>query len=107
MADLFCRLGPGTADAHRGWQVRLVTHNYLEEVQDSNVIGIIRGEVEPDRYSSPLFLCSVQVRVAVQPQGRLGLRGCGPFQVFLPLLPVSPLPVARPCCWRWPDYWVT
>jgi hypothetical protein len=30
--------------------VRLVVNNYLEDKESSNVIGVIRGEVEPDRY---------------------------------------------------------
>ena len=29
--------------------MRLVTHNYLEDKEDSNIIGLIRGEEEPDR----------------------------------------------------------
>ncbi len=35
---------------NRGWRVRLVVNNYLEDKESSNVIGVIRGEVEPDRY---------------------------------------------------------
>jgi hypothetical protein len=30
--------------------VRLVVNNYLEDKESSNVIGVIRGKVEPDRY---------------------------------------------------------
>ena len=44
------RLGPGWSPKHQGWRVRLVTHNYLEEVKDSNVVGLLRGSEEPDRY---------------------------------------------------------
>ena len=44
------RLGPGPDAAHQGWRVRLVTHNYLEDKEDSNIIGLIRGEEEPDRF---------------------------------------------------------
>ena len=35
---------------HREWKVRLVVNNYLEDKDSSNVIGVIRGQVEPDRY---------------------------------------------------------
>jgi hypothetical protein len=34
----------------RGWRVRLVVNNYLEDKESSNVIGVIRGQLEPDRY---------------------------------------------------------
>ena len=30
--------------------MRLVVNNFLEEKEDTNVIGVIQGEVEPDRY---------------------------------------------------------
>ncbi len=30
--------------------MRLVVNNYLEDKESSNVIGVIRGKVEPDRY---------------------------------------------------------
>ena len=51
LPGLTYRFGPGTNDtSHRGWKVRLVTHNYLKDVVDTNVIGVIRGEEEPDRY---------------------------------------------------------
>ena len=33
-----------------GWRIRLKTNNYFDTVKDSNVIGYITGEVEPDRY---------------------------------------------------------
>ena len=45
------RFGPGTNNtSHPGWKVRIATHNYLKEVKDTNVIGVIKGEEEPDRY---------------------------------------------------------
>ena len=51
LPGLTYRFGPGTnATSHPGWKVRLVTHNYLKDVVDTNVIGVIRGEEEPDRY---------------------------------------------------------
>ena len=40
-------------DGHKefvGWRIRLKTNNYFDTVKDSNVIGYITGEVEPDRY---------------------------------------------------------
>ena len=33
-----------------GWKVKICTHNFAETVKGSNVIGVIRGSVEPDRY---------------------------------------------------------
>ena len=44
------RLGPGFDEEHQGWKVRLVVNNFLDDREDNNVIGIIRGEVEPDRF---------------------------------------------------------
>ena len=44
------RLGPGFSENHKGWKVRLVVNNVLEEKEDSNVLGLIRGSEEPDRY---------------------------------------------------------
>ena len=44
------RLGPGFSEKHKGWRVRLVVNNILEEKEDSNVLGLIRGAEEPDRY---------------------------------------------------------
>ena len=55
LPGLTYRLGPGADSKHRGWKARIVTHNYLEDVKDSNVIGVIRGSVEPDRY---VLLCN-------------------------------------------------
>ncbi|XP_004618460.2 aminopeptidase NAALADL1 [Sorex araneus] len=45
-------LGPGFKDVTfpEGSQVNIVTHNYREQRNSSNVLGIIRGAVEPDRY---------------------------------------------------------
>ena len=34
----------------RGWKVRLVVNNDLKDIESSNVIGVIEGEQEPDRY---------------------------------------------------------
>ncbi len=34
----------------RNFKVRLSTHNYRGTVKSSNVLGYIRGAVEPDRY---------------------------------------------------------
>ena len=44
------KLGPDFDEEHEGWRVRLVVNNYLEDKESDNVIGIIRGAVEPDRY---------------------------------------------------------
>ena len=33
-----------------GFKVKLSTHNYFGNVKSSNVIGYVRGAVEPDRY---------------------------------------------------------
>ena len=33
-----------------GWTVKLEVHNFRDTIQSSNVIGYIRGAVEPDRY---------------------------------------------------------
>jgi len=44
------KLGPGFSEGYKGWRVRLVVNNFLEDKEDSNVMGVIRGEVEPDRY---------------------------------------------------------
>ena len=35
---------------HVGWKVRLVVNNYEGEVENGNVIGVIKGEIEPDKY---------------------------------------------------------
>jgi len=44
------KLGPGFSEQHKGWSVRLVVNNYMEDKEDSNILGVIRGAVEPDRY---------------------------------------------------------
>ena len=49
------RLGPGFGEKNKGWSVRLVVNNYLEDKEDSNILGVIRGAVEPDRY---VLLCN-------------------------------------------------
>jgi hypothetical protein len=38
------------AQSQGGWKVRLSVHNHQGSVKSSNVIGVITGEVEPDRY---------------------------------------------------------
>ena len=50
LPGLTYRFGPGMNDRHQGWKARIVTHNYLKDVMDTNVIGVIRGQEEPDRY---------------------------------------------------------
>eukprot|EP00092_Neocalanus_flemingeri_P089241 GFUD01112903.1.p1 GENE.GFUD01112903.1~~GFUD01112903.1.p1 ORF type:complete len:755 (-),score=192.43 GFUD01112903.1:119-2383(-) len=44
------KLGPGFNEDHLGWKVRLVVNNIMEDKEDNNVIGVIKGEVEPDRF---------------------------------------------------------
>lgn len=44
------KLGPGFNQDHQGWKVRLVVNNYLEDKEDSVLTGVLRGEVEPDRF---------------------------------------------------------
>jgi len=44
------RLGPGFNQQYTGWTVRVIVNNYMEDKKDSNVIGLIRGEIEPDRF---------------------------------------------------------
>jgi len=44
------KLGPGFDGEHQGWKVRLVVNNFLEDKEDNNVIGVIKGEIEPDRF---------------------------------------------------------
>jgi len=44
------KLGPGFGEQYKGWSVRLVVNNYMEDKEDSNILGVIRGAVEPDRY---------------------------------------------------------
>ena len=43
-------LGPGCDQDHRGWSVNLVVNNYLKDTKSDNIIGVIEGSVEPDRY---------------------------------------------------------
>ena len=44
------RLGPGFDRDHSGWRVRLVVNNYIRDRKSENVIGIIHGAEEPDRF---------------------------------------------------------
>ena len=44
------RLGPGGNSKHPGWRVRLVVNNFLDDRKSDNIVGIINGEEEPDRY---------------------------------------------------------
>ena len=44
------KLGPGFDEEHRGWSVNLVVNNYLQDTSSDNIIGVIQGAVEPDRY---------------------------------------------------------
>nr|XP_053627350.1 glutamate carboxypeptidase 2-like [Cherax quadricarinatus] len=43
-------LGPELQDRYSNYTLRLNTHNVLQVHRSYNVIGIIKGEVEPDRY---------------------------------------------------------
>ena len=44
------RLGPGGDGRHAGWKVRLVVNNYLDDRTSDNIVGVINGSEEPDRY---------------------------------------------------------
>ena len=44
------RLGGEVKPGFEGWKLQLKTHNWFDTVKSSNVIGYIKGEVEPDRY---------------------------------------------------------
>jgi len=50
LPDITYRLGPGFNTQYQDWKVRLVVNNYREEKEDSNIIGVMRGSEEPDRY---------------------------------------------------------
>ena len=50
LKDVDYNLGPGMASDYEGWEVRLVTNNYFGTKKSSDIIGYIRGGVEPDRY---------------------------------------------------------
>jgi len=50
LPNITYRLGPGFNTQFEDWKVRLVVNNYMEEKEDSNVIGVMRGSEEPDRY---------------------------------------------------------
>ncbi len=43
-------LGDEPHPNYAGWRLQLKTHNVFDTVKDANIIGYIRGEVEPDRY---------------------------------------------------------
>ena len=44
------RIGPGFDESHRGWKVRLVVNNYIEDRKSDNVIGTIYGSEEQGRF---------------------------------------------------------
>ena len=44
------KLGPGFDESHQGWKTNLVVNNYLRDTESDNIIGVIEGAVEPDRY---------------------------------------------------------
>ena len=44
------KLGPGFDQDHQGWKVNLVVNNYLKDTKSDNIIGVIQGSEEPDRY---------------------------------------------------------
>ena len=44
------RLGPGGEGKTAGWKVRLVVNNYVEDRTSDNIVGVIHGSEEPDRY---------------------------------------------------------
>ena len=46
------KLGPGFDSEHRGWKVSLVVNNKLRDTSDDDIIGIIQGSHEPDRWFS-------------------------------------------------------
>lgn len=48
--DAEYKIGGSFKSPWEGWKVRLKVNNYRGTVKSSNVIGYIRGEVEPDRY---------------------------------------------------------
>ncbi|XP_074654826.1 putative N-acetylated-alpha-linked acidic dipeptidase isoform X2 [Tubulanus polymorphus] len=43
-------LGPGFKGTKSNWKVKVVVNNFRESVNITNVIGVIRGVEEPDRY---------------------------------------------------------
>ena len=44
------RIGPGFDESHRGWKVRLVVNNFIEDRKSDNVIGTIYGSEEQGRF---------------------------------------------------------
>ncbi len=56
LSEITYKLGGEFADEYSGWNLTLDTFNYFEDVNDNqNVIGIIKGSEEPDRY---VILCN-------------------------------------------------
>ena len=50
LKNITYRYGGGMLQNYEGWKVRLKVNNFRGTVKSSNVIGIIQGDVEPDRY---------------------------------------------------------
>ncbi|CAL4102285.1 unnamed protein product, partial [Meganyctiphanes norvegica] len=50
LKDVAYNLGPSWTQQYNNWKLKLNTHNTNEVYRSYNVIGTIRGEVEPDRY---------------------------------------------------------
>ncbi|XP_064110869.1 N-acetylated-alpha-linked acidic dipeptidase 2-like [Macrobrachium nipponense] len=50
MKGIKYNLGPEMLDEYKNYTLRLQTNNFLRSVNVSNVIGTIKGSVEPDRY---------------------------------------------------------
>ena len=49
ISNVTYRLGGSMNGEHTGWKVNLVVNNYMKDKESSNVIGVIKGEEEPDR----------------------------------------------------------
>ena len=50
ISNVTYRLGGSMNGQHEGWKVNLVVNNFMKDKESSNVIGVIKGEEEPDRY---------------------------------------------------------
>ncbi len=50
LEDVSYNLGPEMRAEYANWTVRMETHNVFGTRRQANVIGYIRGSVEPDRY---------------------------------------------------------